>query len=176
MGTRPRPPWWAVVGTAAFVAIVPGTVVGWVPYFLTGWEMGAPLGGVAATRWLGGLLVLGGAVVFVDFASRFVWEGHGTPAPALPARHLVVNGPFRFCRNPGYVAVLAMLVGQALVLGSGRLLLYAAAVAVAFHVFVLNYEEPALRRTFGAEFDAYCRRVPRWLPRLPARSGREARP
>lgn len=175
MATPSRPPWWAVVGTAAFVAIVPGTFVGWVPYFLTGWEMGAAFGGVEATRWLGGLLVVLGAVVFMDFVSRFVWEGHGTPAPVAPTRRLVVNGPFRFCRNPGYVAVLAMLVGQALVLGSGRLLLYAVAVAAAFHVFVVTYEEPTLRRTFGAEFEAYCRRVPRWLPRLPARTGREAR-
>jgi protein-S-isoprenylcysteine O-methyltransferase Ste14 len=167
MGTRSRPPWWAVVGTAAFVAIVPGTVVGWVPYWLTGWEVGPPFGGLAVTRWLGGVLLLGGALVFVDFVSRFVWEGQGTPAPVVPTRHLVVTGPFRWCRNPGYVAVLAMLVGQALVLPSARLLLYAAAMGVGFHLFVLFHEEPTLRRKFGAEFDAYCRRVPRWLPRLP---------
>jgi protein-S-isoprenylcysteine O-methyltransferase Ste14 len=173
MGSRPsRPPWWAVVGSAAFVAIVPGTVVGWVPYLLTGWAAEPPFGGLVATRWLGGVLVVVGALVFVDFVSRFVWEGHGTPAPVAPTRHLVVNGPFRWCRNPGYVAVLAMLVGQGFLLGSAQLLLYAAAVAVAFHVFVLYYEEPTLRRTFGAEFEAYCRQVPRWVPRLPHRPER----
>lgn len=175
MSSGARPPWWAVVGTAAFVAIVPGTVVGWVPWWLTGWVSLPPLAGFEATRWLGGLLLAAGALVFVDFVSRFVWEGHGTPAPVAPTRHLVVHGPFRFVRNPGYVAVLAMLVGQALVLGSGRLLLYAAAVGAAFHLFVLYHEEPTLRRRFGEDFEAYCRRVPRWLPRLPAPGDREPR-
>lgn len=170
MGARSSPPWWAVLGTAVFVVLVPGTVVGWLPYWLTGWQMQPPWAGVEATRWLGGLLLAGGALVFVDFVSRFVWEGHGTPAPVAPTRHLVQNGPFRFCRNPGYVAVIAMLAGQALLFGSGRLLLYASAVAVAFHLFVVFYEEPTLRRTFGQEFEAYCRRVPRWLPRLRLRS------
>ena len=131
-------------------------------------------GGLVATRWLGGVLVAGGALVFVDFASRFVWEGHGTPAPVAPTRHLVVNGPFRFCRNPGYVAVVAMLVGQALVLASGRLLLYAAAVGAAFHLFVLHYEEPALRRTFGVGTGRTPRSpagAPKWPPHAPTPAG-----
>ena len=166
-----RPPWWAVVGTAAFVVIVPGTVVGWLPYLLTDrWNVGPPLAGLEAGRVIGAVLLALGAIVFMDFVARFVWEGHGTPAPVAPTRRLVVRGPFRWVRNPGYVAVLAMLLGQALIFGSVSVLAYAAAVAVAFHVFVVYHEEPTLRETFGDEFTDYCRRVPRWLPwprRLP---------
>ena len=105
--------------------------------------------------------------LFVSFCSRFVWEGRGTPAPIAPTEHLVVGGPYRWVRNPGYVAVTAILLGEALVLGSQAVLAWAVLVAIAFHVFVLVYEEPTLRATFGAEYDAYCRRVPRWLPRPP---------
>jgi len=175
MNAASGPPWWAVVGSAAFVVLIPGTVVGWIPYWLTGWVAGPPFGGTETTRWLGVLLLVAGALVFVDFVSRFVWEGHGTPAPVAPTGRLVTGGTFRWSRNPGYVAVLAMLVGQACIFGSPRLLVYAAAVAAGFHLFVLYYEEPTLRRTFGPEFDAYCRRVPRWLPRLASRHDREER-
>jgi protein-S-isoprenylcysteine O-methyltransferase Ste14 len=104
--------------------------------------------------------------VFFDFVLRFVREGRGTPAPVAPTVQLVVGGTFRYVRNPGYVAVVSLLVGQALLFGSGAVLLYALAVAVAFHAFVILYEEPTLRRQFGAEYEAYCRKVPRWLPRL----------
>jgi len=155
-----------ILGTIAFVLTVPGTVVVLAPYWLTGWRAGPPLFGTRLTRWLGGVLFLVGLPVFVDFVVRFVREGLGTPAPIAPTRHLVVGGPYRLVRNPGYLAVLALLIGQALVLGRTSLLVYAAAVAVGFHAFVVLYEEPTLRRTFGTEFEAYSRTTPRWIPRL----------
>lgn len=164
-----RPPLGALLGTALFVALVPGTVVGLVPWWLSGWRLGPPLLGTSATRWLGALLIVAATPLFLSFASRFVWEGRGTPAPVAPTERLVVGGPFRWVRNPGYVAVVALLVGQGLVFASPAVLAYAAAVALAFHVFVLVYEEPTLRRTFGSEYDDYCRRVPRWVPRRPER-------
>jgi protein-S-isoprenylcysteine O-methyltransferase Ste14 len=149
------------------VLIVPGTVVVLAPYWLTGWQPGPALLGSELTRWLGALLIAFGVPLFADFVVRFVREGLGTPAPIAPTRHLVVGGPYRVVRNPGYVAVLAMLVGQALVLARTELFVYAAAFAAGFHAFVVLYEEPTLRRTFGKEFEAYSRRVPRWLPRPP---------
>ena len=79
----------------------------------------------------------------------------------------MVGGPFQYVRNPGYVSVIALLLGQALCFGSLVLLGYAMLVALGFHAFVVLNEEPTLRRRFGAEYDAYCRRVPRWLPRRP---------
>ena len=156
-------PWGALLGTIVFVAAVPGTVVVLVPWWLSG-------GRVASTRLgivVGVAMIVAALPLFVSFCSRFVWEGRGTPAPIAPTQHLVVGGPYRWVRNPGYVAVTAILVGEGLVFGSPSVLLYALLVALAFHVFVLLYEEPTLRSTFGAEYDAYCRRVPRWLPRPP---------
>jgi protein-S-isoprenylcysteine O-methyltransferase Ste14 len=162
-----RPSRAVILGTIAFVVAVPGTVVVATPYWLTGWRPGPPLLGSELTRWLGAALIAAGLPLFLDFVVRFVREGLGTPAPIAPTRHLVVGGPYRLVRNPGYVAVLALLIGQALVLGRTSLLVYAAAVAVGFHLFVVLYEEPTLRRSFGPEFETYSRTVPRWIPRLP---------
>lgn len=165
-----------MLGTALFVAVVPGTVVVLVPWLLTRWVLEPPFLGATATRVLGVLLILLAAPVFVSFNLRFVREGHGTPAPIAPTQHLVVGGPFRRVRNPGYLAVLGLIVGQALVFGSSALLCYAALLAGAFHVFVLLYEEPTLRRMYGTAYDDYCRAVPRWIPRLRATSARRNPP
>jgi protein-S-isoprenylcysteine O-methyltransferase Ste14 len=102
----------------------------------------------------------------VESFARFALKGIGTPAPVAPTRHLVVSGLYRHVRNPMYVGVVLAIVGQALWLGSMALLGYAAAVFAAFFLFVLLYEEPALRRQFGAEYESYRRHVPRWLPRI----------
>ena len=155
----------ALLGTIAFTLTIPATVIVLVPYLLTGWHLRPPLLGLEATRSLGGALIVLAAPLFFRFLSGFVREGHGTPAPIAPTEHLVVGGPFRWVRNPGYVAVVSLVVGQALLFGSRALLAYAAALAVAFHLFVVLYEEPALRRQFGDEYEAYCRDVPRWFPR-----------
>lgn len=154
------------LGTLVFVVFVPGSVLVYVPYALTGWEVGPPLLGLAFLRWLGGLAILVGLPVFADFLWRFVREGRGTPAPVAPPTELVATGGFRHVRNPGYVAVLALIAGQALLFGSRALLLYAALVWLAFHLFVVLREEPSLRRRFGASYAEYCREVPRWIPRL----------
>jgi protein-S-isoprenylcysteine O-methyltransferase Ste14 len=152
-----------------FVLVIPGTVIVLVPYLSTGWRIGPPLLGTVATRWLGVLLLLAAAPAFAAFNFRFVFEGRGTPAPIAPTEKLVVGGVFRWVRNPGYLAVLGLIVGQALLFGSAALLAYAGALALGFHTFVLLYEEPTLRRQFGADYDTYRRTVPRWIPRPPAR-------
>ena len=155
----------ALVGTIAFTLVVPGTVIVLIPYLLTGWSLRPPFLGIEATRSLGGALIVLAAPLFFRFLAGFVREGHGTPAPIAPPEHLVVGGPFRWVRNPGYVAVVSLVVGQALLFGSGAVLAWAAFLALAFHLFVVFYEEPTLRRQFGQEYDAYCREVPRWFPR-----------
>jgi protein-S-isoprenylcysteine O-methyltransferase Ste14 len=160
----------AVVGTVVFAVVVPGTAIGLVPWLLTGWQLAPPFLGNAASRALGIGLILVAAPIFLDFLARFALEGRGTPAPIAPTERLVVGGPFRYVRNPGYVCVVAIVVGQALLFGSAALLAYAALLAAGFHLFVLLYEEPTLRRSFGAEYEDYCRRVPRWIPRLRPRA------
>ena len=152
----------AAAGSALFFALAPGVMAGLVPYWLTGWE--------AKDTWtplvvLGAVLIAAGLVVLVHAFVRFVVEGVGTPAPVAPTEHLVVGGLYRYVRNPMYVAVTAIIVGQALVLGWPALLLYAAAFVAVTATFVRLYEEPALRWRFGAEYEAYYRAVPGWWPR-----------
>ena len=116
-------------------------------------------------RVVGALLLVAGVLVLLQAFARFVTEGIGTPAPVAPTERLVVGGLYRYVRNPMYLAVAATIVGQALLLGRWVLLAYAAAFVVAVASFVHWYEEPTLRRRFGAEYDAYRRAVPGWWPR-----------
>jgi protein-S-isoprenylcysteine O-methyltransferase Ste14 len=165
-GARGAPPLSAALGTLLFTLCVPGTVVVLVPWLLTRWSLAPAFLGTAATRVLGVVVIALATPAFLTFTLRFVREGHGTPAPIAPTRRLVTGGLFRRVRNPGYIAVVSLVAGQALLLASRALLIYAALLALVFHVFVVLYEEPTLRRTYGAEYDEYCRRVPRWIPRL----------
>lgn len=167
-----RSAWGPALGTLLFVALVPAAAIVYVPWVLSGWTLRPPLLGCPPLRWLGGALIAAGLPVFVDFLVRFVREGRGTPAPVAPPRRLVVRGAFRWSRNPGYLAVLALVAGQALLLGSWPVLAWAAVLAVGFHLFVVLHEEPGLRRRFGAAYEDYCRAVPRWL----GRPRRERRP
>ena len=161
-----RSPALLVVGTAVFFALLPSQVAGTVPWILSRWRMRPPFWGWAGFRVVGVLLIAAGVPVLLAAIVRFVRQGRGVPAPVLPARHLVVTGLYRYVRNPMYVAVLAVIVGQGLLFGSAPVLRYALVVAAGFHVFVLLHEEPWLSRRFGAEYGAYRRAVPRWIPRV----------
>ena len=119
----------------------------------------------APLRVVGAALIVAGAVVLVHAFGRFVREGAGTPAPVAPTEHLVIGGLYRYVRNPMYLAVLAAVIGQALLLGQPVLLVYAALLFVLFAAFVRLYEEPVLQRRYGEEYEAYTRAVPAWLPR-----------
>ena len=156
----------AVLGSAVFLAIAPGVVAGLVPWWISHWQIQPPLLGVAPLRVAGIALIGVGLAVVLESFARFALVGEGTPAPILPTRHLVVTGLYRYVRNPIYLGVLSLIVGQALLLGSAALLIYGAAVWLAFHGFVTLSEEPTLRKTFGAEYDAFCAKVPRWVPRV----------
>lgn len=157
----------ATAGSAVFLAVAPGIVAGLVPWWLTGWRAGAayPL----PVRLAGAVLAAAGAGVLVVAFAQFAFEGRGTPAPPAPTEELVVHGLYRFVRNPMYLAVLAVIAGQALLLSRPVLLGYGAAVAAAFVAFVHGYEQPALARRYGATYENYRRTVPGWLPRRPRR-------
>jgi protein-S-isoprenylcysteine O-methyltransferase Ste14 len=105
-----------------------------------------------------------GAVLALWCIFTFATIGKGTPAPFDPPRRLVIRGPYRFVRNPMYIGAALALAGAALFYKSAPLVAYAAAFLVICHLFVLAYEEPRLRRTFGADYEAYCQRVRRWWP------------
>jgi protein-S-isoprenylcysteine O-methyltransferase Ste14 len=155
----------AVAGSLIFLVIAPGTLAGYLPWAISRWQFLPPFLGAAATRWLGAALILAGLPLLLESFARFAVQGRGTPAPIAPPERLVVQGPYRFVRNPIYVAVVSVILGQALLFGDRRLLGYGALVWLSFHVFVLLYEEPTLRQSFGADYDAFCAGVPRWIPR-----------
>ena len=156
----------ATAGSAAFLLIAPGVVAGLVPWWLTGWQMGAPF--LAPVRVGGAVLAAAGVIALLAAFAQFAIQGRGTPAPAAPTEELVVRGLYRYVRNPMYLAVLAVIIGQALWLNRPVLLVYAAAVAAACITFVYGYEQPTLTRRYGAEYLAYKRSVPGWWPRLPS--------
>jgi len=154
----------AIAGSAIFLVIAPGVVAGLVPWWLTGWRTGADY--PAPVRIGGALLAAAGAVALLAAFAQFAILGRGTPAPVAPTEQLVVRGLYRCVRNPMYLAVLAVIAGQALLLSRPVLLGYAAVVAAAFIAFVHGYEQPALTRRYGAQYQAYQRAVPGWWPRL----------
>ncbi len=112
----------------------------------------------------GMILGVGGGVLAVSCILTSVVVGRGTPAPFDPPRRLVVRGPYRFVRNPMYIGAGLSLAGAAAFYESLALLAYASLFLLVTHAFVLTYEEPTLRRTFGKDYESYCARVGRWWP------------
>jgi protein-S-isoprenylcysteine O-methyltransferase Ste14 len=153
----------ALLGSAIFLVIAPGTLAGYVPWYLTHWQLGPALFPIA--RVIGGILVVAGLPILLDSFARFALQGLGTPAPVMPPKHLVVTGFYRYVRNPMYVAVTALIVGQGLLFGSVAVLEYGAIVWAAFFLFVLGYEEPVLGEQFPEEYRRYRANVRRWIPR-----------
>jgi protein-S-isoprenylcysteine O-methyltransferase Ste14 len=156
----------AVLGSALFFVLAPVTVAGLAPWWISRWRFETPFAWWSPLRIVGGLLVAAGGLALLDSFARFALQGLGTPAPVFPTRHLVVTGLYRYVRNPMYVAVVSVIGGQGLMFGNVSVLEYGALIWLGFHLFVIAYEEPILRATFGAEYEGFCAGVPRWLPRL----------
>jgi protein-S-isoprenylcysteine O-methyltransferase Ste14 len=156
----------ASIGTALFLVLVPGIIAGAIPWWVSHWQIKPGVLDIGALKIIGGILIFFGLLVLLDSFARFALQGIGTPAPIAPTRHLVVTGVYRHVRNPMYVAVTALVLGQALLFAREGLLVYGAALWLAFHLFILFYEEPTLRKGFGNEYERYIAHVPRWLPRL----------
>jgi protein-S-isoprenylcysteine O-methyltransferase Ste14 len=157
-GTRAR----AALGSALFFLVAPGSTAGLVPWLITGWESDVP----DWARVLGGALTVAGGLVVIAAFAQFVVEGRGTPAPPAPTETLVVGGLYRWVRNPMYVGVAGAIAGQALLFASVGVGLWLAAFVLAVTTFVMVYEEPTLRRTYGSSYADYARNVHRWLRRL----------
>jgi protein-S-isoprenylcysteine O-methyltransferase Ste14 len=156
----------AVLGSAAFFVVAPFTLAGLVPWWITDWQLRPPFLGLELTRGIGAMLILIGVPGVVDAFARFALQGLGTPAPIAPPRNLVVTGLYRYVRNPIYIAVVAIILGQAMLMGDWRLVVYGALLWLFFHIWVVAVEEPTLEQTFGSEFEAFRVAVPRWIPRM----------
>jgi len=157
------------VKTSIFTLLVPGTVAVFVPYLLVRADMGVFRWSLSAAHFVGGLLMLCGASLGLWCAGLFAVVGKGTPAPIDPPKDLVAVGAYRVVRNPMYVGIASVLFGEALFFHSATLAVYALAVTTGFHLFVVLYEEPALRKQFGKSYEDYCLIVSRWLPKIPPR-------
>jgi protein-S-isoprenylcysteine O-methyltransferase Ste14 len=153
---------WRIVKTLVFTIVVPGTVAVYIPQTLKGSRVSLPV----PFPWIGVALIGCGAAIYLWCAWDFAVKGLGTPAPIDAPRVLVVNGLYRFSRNPMYAGVFTAIEGQALYYGSGHIAVYGCVMLTIAYVFVVLYEEPTLRRLFGNQYDEYCRRVPRWLIRF----------
>ena len=153
----------AAIGSLLFVVGMPGVMGFLVPYWITGgWNgSGAPL----ALQIAGVALLALGVGALAHTVIRFVVEGMGTPFPAAPTKNLVIGGLYRYVRNPMYLAVIAIILGQAAILGSLSLLVYAAIFWVIVASFVHFYEEPTLSSEYGEQYAAYRRAVRGWWPR-----------
>ena len=156
----------AVLGSAVFFVVAPFTLAGLVPWWITGWRLRPPFLGLELTRGVGAIMIIAGVPGIVDAFARFALQGLGTPAPIAPPRNLVVTGLYRYVRNPIYVALVATILGQALLMGDGRLVVYGALLWLFFHIVVVASEEPTLEQTFGEDYAAFRAAVPRWIPRI----------
>ena len=148
-----------------FTLLIPGTVTVLVPYVLLHSDLDYAVRIPSTLRVLGLLPLGAGIAVYLRCAWDFGVAGRGTPAPYDPPRVLVTRGLYAFVRNPIYVAIVGIIFGEALLCSSIALLGYGVLLLALLHLRLLLYEEPRLRRKFGAGYDEYCHAVPRWLPR-----------
>lgn len=145
-----------------FTLVVPGGGAVGIPWWiLTGAGATAPL------AWPAVAFIGVGAVLYLWCLWLFATVGSGTPGPWDAPRRVVAVGPYRWVRNPIYLAALTVVVGEAWLFMSLPVLAYAGVMAITVHLFVMGYEEPTLERRFGASYTAYRQSVPRWLPRPP---------
>jgi protein-S-isoprenylcysteine O-methyltransferase Ste14 len=147
----------------AFTIVVPGLGGVWLPGQIVARQ------GRTATpvAWEAVPVIATGAALYTWCVWHFATTGHGTPGPWDAPRRVVAVGPYRWVRNPIYIAALMVVGGEAWLFRSLPLLRYVALMAVGFHLFVIGYEEPTLRRRFGTGYQDYLRAVPRWVPRPP---------
>jgi protein-S-isoprenylcysteine O-methyltransferase Ste14 len=155
--------WSLVVRNVVFTVVVPGLGGVWAPWRLAAHDGHSP----AVTAWEAVPLITAGAALYVWCAWNFAAVGRGTPGLWDAPTRVVAAGPHRWVRNPIYISALLVVLGEAWLWTSLRVLAYAGAMAVFFHLFVVGYEERTLERRFGGAYREYRNAVPRWIPRVP---------
>ena len=153
-----------VLKTLLFTIIAPCTLTLFVPYLILAERRDLFPDPWNAVHYAGCIVFLLGILIYLWCAGNFIRRGKGTPAPYDPPKKLVVNGLYEYTRNPMYVGVVSILLGETIFFKSLALLVYASVLLVGFHLRVVYYEEPTLKRLFGDAWEQYENRVPRWIP------------
>src|SRR6202030_2569916 len=149
-----------------FTIVVPGSVLVLIPsWIVDGFSRPAE----GPLTWLGIVMILLGVAIYFRCAWEFAVRGLGTPAPIAPTKFLVTTALHRYVRNPMYIGVFGVILGEAALFRAVVLLKYAAFCFAAVYLFVIFYEEPTLRRQFGESYEEYRRSVPRWIPKIRVR-------
>ena len=154
-----------ILRNLVFTIVVPGLGGVWMP----AWILARHGRTVTPTAWAAVLVIAAGAALYVWCVWNFATVGRGTPGPWDAPSRVVAAGPYRWVRNPIYLAALAIVLGEAWLFLSPWLLAYAGVMAVFFHLFVTGHEERVLRRRFGGTYLEYRTSIPRWIPRPPRR-------
>jgi protein-S-isoprenylcysteine O-methyltransferase Ste14 len=153
-----------LVRTVTYAALFIGLVLIYLPARVLSWSGIVRPATIGVPQVAGMVIGAAGAAVALWCIFTFAFIGRGTPAPFDPPRRLLIQGPYRFVRNPMYIGAGLALASAAVFYESWPLLGYAGVFFLITHIFVVWYEEPTLRRTFGPEYEAYCRQVSRWWP------------
>ena len=160
-----------LVRAVTYAALFIGFVLVYLPGRFLSWSGIVAPATTGAPQVAGMIMVTIGTVIALWCVFTFVFIGKGTPAPFDPPKKLVVRGPYRFVRNPMYIGAGMTLAGAALYYESLSVFIYTCLFFLITHLFVVLYEEPTLRRTFGDEYEAYCDRVNRWWPKKRMKEG-----
>jgi len=142
----------------------PGILLLYLPLWITGFRI--PAGEPNWQIRIAALLIVAGLIPVLESVTRFIYVGRGTLVPGAPTEHLVVSGLYQFVRNPMYVGVMTVLIGETTLFWNRGLVIEAVLVSLGFNIFIRFYEEPTLARRYPDEYPFYKRNVPRWLPRL----------
>jgi protein-S-isoprenylcysteine O-methyltransferase Ste14 len=156
---------WLAIRSIFWAMVLPGTFALYVPWRFFG-RGNYVLDARSAVSWVGAVVFALGLALLIACIVEFALRGRGTLSPADPTEELVVTGLYRYVRNPMYVGVSLIALGQAVVARSTDLAIYWAVFISIAHVFVVTYEEPTMRRMFSASYERYSSAVPRWIPRL----------
>lgn len=157
---------WLFLRSLLWVIICPGTVTMLLPWIILS-RMDSGIQQWSRFQWSGMLLIGVGSSILFWCIYAFARQGKGTLSPVDPAKRLVISGLYRYTRNPMYVGVTVVLLGETLFFGSIPLLFYTGLVFLGFNLFIRLYEEPYLGKQFGDEYEQYCKQVGRWLPGRP---------
>jgi protein-S-isoprenylcysteine O-methyltransferase Ste14 len=153
-----------ILSTIFFTALQPGIVAGYFPWLVSKdsflQKFAQPFG---LQQHLGIVIGAVGFVIMMGCIVRFAVEGMGTLSPADPTKRLVIRGLYKYSRNPMYVGVMGLLIGESVFTQSSPLWIYSIVIFSAFNIYIIFFEEPRLRRDFGKEYGEYCERVRRWM-------------